>query len=43
VPNRVSYRVHDCAVTGLAFRPDGKMLASGSLDATVKIWIDLPK
>lgn len=29
---------HEGLVTGLAFAPDGKMLASGSSDKTVKLW-----
>ena len=29
---------HGAPVTALAYTPDGKVLASGSLDATVRIW-----
>jgi WD40 repeat protein len=29
---------HDSAVTCLAYAPDGKLLASGSLDRTVRLW-----
>jgi WD40 repeat protein len=29
---------HEQAVTSLAFSPDGKLLATGSLDKTVKLW-----
>ncbi len=31
-------RGHTKKVTGLAFHPDGQRLASGSLDATVRLW-----
>jgi WD40 repeat protein len=29
---------HTHAVAGVAFSPDGSMLASGSWDCTVKVW-----
>lgn len=29
---------HDAAVTALSYRPDGKVLASASLDGTVRLW-----
>src|SRR5262245_54626375 len=29
---------HDSAVTALAFSPDGKLLATGGKDQTVKLW-----
>jgi hypothetical protein len=38
----VVYWGHDLPVMGVAFAPDGKSLASGSLDSKVKTWIDLP-
>jgi WD40 repeat protein len=39
---RTTYRAHNSAVNTVSFSPDGKMLASGSIDASVKLWIDLP-
>lgn len=33
-----SFVAHDSTVTGLAFSPDGKLLASASSDSTAKIW-----
>src|SRR5579859_350033 len=29
---------HDSAVFALAFRPDGRQLATGSFDCTIKLW-----
>ncbi|NJR40653.1 MAG: hypothetical protein HC781_19770 [Leptolyngbyaceae cyanobacterium CSU_1_4] len=29
---------HEAGVYGIAFSPDGRMLASGSLDGSVKLW-----
>src|SRR5262249_14943838 len=37
----VTVRGHDLPVASVAFRGDGKMLASGSVDTKIKIWIDL--
>jgi WD40 repeat protein len=34
----LTIRGHPGRITGLAFRPDGDRLASGSLDGTVKVW-----
>jgi WD40 repeat protein len=39
--SRVAFRAHDAAVF-VAFRSDGKALATGSFDETVKIWTSLP-
>lgn len=33
-----TFRGHESYITSLAFSPDGKFLASGSRDGTVKIW-----
>jgi WD40 repeat protein len=35
---RAVLRGHDTIITSLAFTPDGKLLASGSLDRTVRLW-----
>ena len=40
--NQTSFRAHDAAVTSVAIRSDGKLLASGGLDATVNLWARLP-
>ena len=40
-PSRVLAK-HDDNVYALAFSPDGKTLASGSRDGTVKLW-DVPE
>jgi WD40 repeat protein len=42
VPSKISFPLHKCAVITLAFSPDGKLLASGSLDTTVSVLADLP-
>jgi len=34
----VSLRGHTAAVTALAISPDGKLLASGSMDKTIALW-----
>jgi WD40 repeat protein len=36
--NGFTIRGHTLAVSALAISPDGKLLASGSNDGTVKIW-----
>ena len=35
---RATFARHTSAVTSLAFSPDGKTLATGSLDWTAKVW-----
>jgi len=37
-PQAVALEGHTEPVTGLSFTPDGKTLASGSLDGTVRLW-----
>ena len=32
------WEAHESAVTALSFHPDGKTLASGSKDGTLKLW-----
>jgi WD40 repeat protein len=39
---QLGFRAHDLPVTTVAYRSDGKMLVSGSIDGTVKIWSDPP-
>ncbi|MBH8571769.1 AAA-like domain-containing protein [Nostocaceae cyanobacterium CENA369] len=33
-----TFKGHSAAIWGVAFTPDGKILASGSVDATIKLW-----
>jgi WD40 repeat protein/tRNA A-37 threonylcarbamoyl transferase component Bud32 len=35
---RTTLRGHDSTVVGMAFSPDGKLLASGEIDGSVKLW-----
>jgi WD40 repeat protein len=35
---RLTLRGHAAPVTCVCFSPDGKMLASGSKDETIKLW-----
>jgi WD40 repeat protein len=39
----VRFWVHDLPITSVAFSSDGKMFASGSLDGSAKIWVNLPE
>ena len=36
--HRVALSAHEGVVTSIAFSPDGKLLASGGWDRTVKVW-----
>ena len=35
---RATLKGHDLLVSSVAFSPDGKTLASGSWDTTIKLW-----
>src|SRR5260370_34286975 len=38
IKERATLRGHKAAVASVAFSPDGKALASGSVDGTIKLW-----
>ena len=39
----VAFKAHSNAVVAVAFSPDGKILATGSRDTTVKLWYAAPE